>query len=441
MLINQEKIRQDSGIKVVLKSECFDMFIQNIDEYFRILKDEFNKTPPKITPFEALNIISLLAGCKDYFKSLQEWERLTLESLKILRKGIVSGVFNNFSAFLGMTHVAFVIHNLSLKTPSIMPFWNGVNKALLDNLNSYLNSASKEDLMNSGNFEVIAGLSGPLRYLLDFSENDEMADMVAKIVDLFIKRSKEKTVAGYKVIGWHYYTLEVETSYLPFKAPNGVVNYGVSHGMAGPLVTLSLAYKNGVRRDGLEEAINSLISEYMETFYYVNDIVYWPRLIKLEQRVGLEKIDNDASQMSWCYGSVGILRALYMAGEFTSNTKLMQFATKEFNKITMMDMSNYLLTQPIVCHGHSGTAAVVNTMYLSTGTSDFLRKAVEMVEVCTLFSVKQFIEHQNEINKNISSRRNAQLHEYLEGYSGILQSIFSIIKGEPNENERRLLIV
>ena len=201
MLIDLNKIRYDSEIKVRLSDECFEMFIQNVKDYFTILENEFNKSSPRISPLDALSIISMLVGFKDYFDSIPAWERLSLESLKVVHKGVSRGVFDKFSLFSGMTHVAFIIHNMSFKTPSIKPFLYDVNKILLNNLSVYLSSTSMEELMNTGTYEVITGLSGPLHYLLGFPENDEMVEMATKIVDLFIQRSKVKIVAGHKVTG------------------------------------------------------------------------------------------------------------------------------------------------------------------------------------------------------------------------------------------------
>jgi len=440
MIINLDKMRCDGNIKVRLKDEYFEMFLQNVGEYFSKLENAFSKTPPRINPMEALNIISMLSGFKDYFDSEHEWERLTLESLGVLRKGISGGFFGKFSAFSGMAHVAFVAHNLSLKAPNIRPFVDGINKILVDNLSKYLHTTSEEDLMNRGSYEVISGLSGPLRYLIDFPENNEMIELAEKIVDSLIRRSEGKVIAGHNVTGWHYYPTKAEASFIPFDTPNGVVNYGISHGMASPLAILPMAYKNGIRRKGLEDAINGLISEYMETYYYVNDIIYWPGMITLEQRVGLKEINKEAVQMSWCYSSIGNLRALYLAGDSMDNDRIKQFVTSEYTKVAMMDIPNFLLKQPIVCHGHAGTAAVIHSMYLDTKIPELLQKALEMAEISTQFNIGHFFEHQNQIHKSNNTPLRTYLHEYLEGYTGILQSILSIMKGEPNENEKRLLI-
>jgi len=164
-------------------------------------------------------------------------------------------------------------------------------------------------------------------------------------------------------------------------------------------------------------------------------------MITVEQRVGLKKINKCAVQMSWCYSSVGILRALFMASDFTDNIELKQFVIKEFKKIVKMDMDDYLLSQPIICHGYAGTAAVFHSMYLSTNDIEFLSKAIEMLKISVQFTPSEFLDYINSINQNVELSGKAQLHEYLEGYSGILQTLLSVVMEVSSENEKRLLII
>ena len=49
------------------------------------------------------------------------------------------------------------------------------------------------------------------------------------------------------------------------------------------------------------------------------------------------------------------------------------------------------------------------------------------------------IEKKFTIERNIYARAN--IHGHLEGYNGIIQTILSIVKGRPGENEKRLLLL
>jgi hypothetical protein len=243
------------------------------------------------------------------------------------------------------------------------------------------------------------------------------------------------------VPGWHYYPNDTEKSFMTVDAANGCVNYGLSHGMAGPLAVLSLAHKNGIRKQELECVINGLVLEYKKASYYANDIAYWPGKITFEQYVGLEEIIKGQAQMSWCYGSVAILRVLYLSGVLTSNNEVEQFALDELIKIAEMNLVDFALKQPIVCHGFVGTAAIINLMYLETGRAEFHKKVLEMLEVSASISIEQFFENEKQRANERNTPLRASLHDHLEGYNGMVQTILAIIKGNPSGNDKRLLIV
>ena len=223
-------------------------------------------------------------------------------------------------------------------------------------------------------------------------------------------------------------------------APNGCINYGLSHGMAGPLFVLSLAHKKGLRKDGLEGAIEGLFDEFMKSSYHVDNIAYWPRRISFEQYAGLEDMQKTPGQMSWCYGSPGILRVLYTSSILMGRDDVAKFALDEFLKIAELDLANYALGQAIVCHGLVGTAAVLNLMYLETGKTAFLDKSSEMINMCSVIDINSYFELEKQRAQEINSQSRASLHNHLEGYSGILQTILSIIRSRPTGNDRRLLI-
>jgi len=437
MLIDLEKIKNCKSIRIKLSEDSFNYYLQNVNEYYTALEKDIIT----IKPSETMDVISVLVGFREYFYSESEWERLILHALDVLRKGINKSFFYDTAIFYGMTHVAYSVFALSAKVSKIKPFLQGINDVLLDKLSDYLKSADKNEFNTTGNYEVIKGLSGPFRYLLDNSGDEKIDKMIMQLTNVFIKRSKDITILDHKVTGWHYYPSVIEKKHMSVAAENGCINYGVSHGMGGPLPVLAMAYHKGFTADGLEEAMNGLISEYMNAVYYVEDIAYWPGRLTFEQYIGQSEIAKAPNPMSWCYGSVGILRVLYMSGVFMSDDKIKQFALEELIKIAQMDLSSYMLSQPIVCHGYIGTAAVLNLMYLDTGRDEFLQKVIEMTEASAAFNIESFFENARYVSSANSTATMATLHDYLEGYNGIMRSILSIIKGIPCEHEKRLLML
>jgi len=437
MLIDLEKIKNCDSFGIKLPDESLNRYLHNVNEYFMALEKDVHT----IKPNEAMDVLSALVGFQEYFHSESEWEGLTLRALDLLRKGINKSFFYDTAIIFGLTHVAYSVYALSDKTPKIKPFLHGINDVLLNKLSDYLKSANKEEFNTIGNYEVIKGLSGPFRYLLDNCGHDKTDEMIIRLINIFIKRSKDITILGHKVTGWHYYPSTMEKSFMDVEAANGCINYGVSHGMGGPLVVLSMAYHKGFEADGLKDAINGLIKEYMNAVYYAADIAYWPGRITLEQHIGQGEMSHEPNAMSWCYGSPGILRALFMAGVFMSNDEVKQFALDELIKIAKMDLADYLLIQPIICHGYVGTAAIFNLMYLDAGREEFLQKTIEMIEASIEFDINGFVENTQKVAKNNNSDIKADLHNHLEGYNGMMHTILSILKGRPTENEKRLLML
>lgn len=424
-------------LNVNLPKKSLEKFAYNVRSYFATVENDIHR----IRPDEAIDIISALTAFKKYFESETEWERLTLCALNTLQKGVQRSMIDKIASFSGMTHLAYATNDLTNIAPALKPFHEGINKILLDNLDDLLKGTKKNDFYTEGNYEVIKGLSGPLSYLLHTcNDDDRMRDMVDRIIDILVRRAKDIMIAGYRVPGWHYYPSTMEKLFMTESAANGVINYGLSHGMAAPLVTLSTAYNKGFHNEGLVEAIDGLVSEFMKAHYYVNGIAYWPGRITFEQYIGIDKKYEVSGQMSWCYSSIGILRSLYLSGVLTSNSITEQFAQKELEKIAAMDLSDYALPQMIVCHGFVGTAAVLNAMYLDTGNVQFLQNTVKMIETCATMDTEQFFEHEKRVARGKNTPLRVDMHGHLEGYNGIIQTVLSILRGVQNGNDKRLLI-
>ena len=191
MILDIDKMKSDDSIKIKLPDQVMDKFIQNSCEYFATLEKDISK----INPNNAVDVVSALTLFAEYFSSQAEWERITLHTLELLKKGIDRSFFHEFANFSGMSHVGFSVKDLAAKVSKVQPFLHGINKMLLENLSAYLAGSDKKEFKTDGNFEVIKGLSGPLRYLLCF-DDDQMMDMAGRIVDVFVERSKDIEILG-----------------------------------------------------------------------------------------------------------------------------------------------------------------------------------------------------------------------------------------------------
>ena len=437
MIIDIKELKTCESIKIKLDDTYMDAFCKNANDYFAFVADNHSD----INYLDCVDVLSALIHFREYFIDLMQWRSLVLEMIELIRAGVNNSFFDKIAAFSGLAHIAFTVRSLAEIAPKLKLFSKEVDEILLANLTDFLSKSDSDKFYTEGNYDVIKGLSGPLRYLLDRLDDNKIAKMAKNIVDVLVKRSEDITIMGHRVSGWHYYPSEIEASFMTEKADNGVINYGVSHGMGGPLATLSLAYANGVQSEGLLDAINRLIKEFMNGVYYANDIVYWPGKIRLGQYTGLEDISKLPRQMSWCDGSVGILRTMYLAGLHISDEKVKHFATVEMLKIAKMELADYMLIQPIVCHGYVGTGSIFSQMYLNTGRQEFLEQTKKMIEATISYDISRFIENEKSVANSHNSPLKLNVHNHLEGFNGMMQMVLSILRQQPDENDKRLLMI
>lgn len=433
-MINFSEIMDELSAKIDLDDYKIEAFTQKVQEFFIIL-DHNLETLDGIGGFEAVEILFVLASFKENFILESKWESLVYRCLEIIRNNIYNRNYSLFSVYTGIGSIAFALQELLYVLPNIQRFQNNINDLLCINLNKYLEYLNTSNFSTVGNFELIEGISGPLRYLLDFGNDEKMYNMASKLIEILIKRSQPQNMNDHLIPGWIYKPLPSEAKNMSMHTKKGVINYGVSHGIGGPLMVLSLAYKNRIRIDGIEKAIDDIFTEYDKASYRVNDIIYWPRKITFEQYIRQEKIIICPNPMSWCYGSIGILRIMYLASIYTQNEKNKIHAINELIKIAEMEISDYILTMPVNCHGYAGTVSIMTEMYHDTKNDVFLNTAIKQIIICI-----DYIINANYIQDETSATK-VSLYSYLNGYSGMLQTIKSFIKNDENMHKKRMLII
>lgn len=237
VMINKLNLCYDILEKTSLSKEIAEKFAEENDKFF----EDINDTIEDVSAYEAIDIISFLISANKYFISKQQWENLIYICLTKIRNGIYNREFSTISSFSGITYINFIIKELRGNIPELQRFFNTLELLQSETLSYYLNLSEDSVFYEQNGFELIQGMSGVLKYYLD-SDNDNN-EIIDKIILLFIQHLKPKMIMGHPTPVCHYYPSVYEKKYMTEEAPNGCVNYSVSHGMGGPLTTLSLAYK------------------------------------------------------------------------------------------------------------------------------------------------------------------------------------------------------
>lgn len=260
-----------------------------------------------------------------------------------------------YSLFGGFTDIAFSLH-------AIAPFneqWNTndikVNAKLAESTIEYIDYIENNAVPLLPNIcDCINGLSGALGYFLLY---DNSASILAskRILSCLIKVFSSPNA-------WHAppQCFFLHTDNLP--PCDSVVSLGLAHGVAGVLAALSLSEKKGLSISGQKEVMNSLCKDYLlDSLRKEADILYWPSMLFYDS-ANREIFRLPTKKMSWCHGSLGILRAIQLYAQSMRMTSLEDWVFDRFNVITGIPFETLNLDSPIFCHGIAGLLTTLHAM-------------------------------------------------------------------------------
>lgn len=211
-------------------------------------------------------------------------------------------------------------------------------------------------------FDVISGLSGTNRYLLD----RDLAKLEGVVA-----------VCGFSPDGPNWFTppkaLRAGTP-LAETYREGVYNCGLAHGIAGPLAVLSIAFQAGHvvpgQTEGIAAVADWLIAHRVDDEWGPN----WAAGVGPNQ-------DCAPAHSAWCYGGPGVARALWLAGTALADSKLQDQALETMAAIFRRPWSaRQIGHSPGLCHGVAGLLQITLRFAAETGEPMFTEAAGELTE-------------------------------------------------------------
>jgi protein-L-isoaspartate(D-aspartate) O-methyltransferase len=195
-------------------------------------------------------------------------------------------------------------------------------------------------------FDLIQGIAGLTALLLSRDQTPPLAlDALRYLASLQLP----VTVGGRELPGWW-----TPGGPAHQEAPGGHANNGVAHGAAGILSMLAIAALTGVRADGQEAAIEVLAS-WLETW----GASWWITLPQLSAGVAPQP---PPLRPSWCYGTLGVARALQLAGLAAGNGQRRQ-AAEDTALAALGDPERLArVTDASLCHGWAGILTVTRAI-------------------------------------------------------------------------------
>ena len=243
---------------------------------------------------------------------------------------------------------------------------------------------SAKDGMSVGEFDAISGLSGIGSYLLCRQDNPAIAESLGEVIAALTglcldDKSPPRWHTPADLLGEE----KVRSSY-----PFGNINLGLAHGIPGPLAFLSLAHLAGFSEPDLAAAIDHTASFLCE--HRLDDCwgVNWPTAIPLAAS-GLNSdlqiepagtAPGGTSRCAWCYGSPGIARALWLAGQALDCDEYRNVAVSAMEAVFRRPIANRQIDSPTFCHGVAGLLAITLRFVHDSRGEVFVDEASDLVK-------------------------------------------------------------
>jgi hypothetical protein len=325
--------------------------------------------------------LALMCGYLDSCFPDEGWEVTAHHYLTLAARGAERSGYLAPGLFGGLSGLAFAARYLSRQGTRYQRLLTAIEEALLPRTVELADTLSQQKQgVSVGQFDLISGLSGVGAYLLCRREHQATVAALRTILRGLVALTGEEDGVPY----WHTpaHLMSGEETMLRLY-PNGNLNCGLAHGIPGPLGLMALALHSGVEVEGLEEAIDQVANWLSQN--RVDDAwgMNWPTAVPLApdgESAAASSLPAESSRSAWCYGSPGVARALWLAGEALGNPEYRELAIDAMKAVYRRPVWERRIDSPTFCHGVAGLLQVTLRFANDTGMPLFKEAAKALSE-------------------------------------------------------------
>ncbi|MFJ7279806.1 lanthionine synthetase C family protein [Kitasatospora sp. NPDC098663] len=211
-------------------------------------------------------------------------------------------------------------------------------------------------------FDAIRGLSGLGAHLL---HSDPGGEALREVLHYLVQLAQPLPGDGGRPVpGW--WTLSGSNGRPDPNMPSGHANFGLAHGICGPLALASLAALHGVTVPGQLDAIATWC-RWLDRWRIDTEAgARWPYVIT---RAELDEPPADPAEIthsgaarrpSWCYGTAGLARAQQLAALATGDRARQHLAEHALLGALADPGQRATVRDSSLCHGFTGLAHIAH---------------------------------------------------------------------------------
>ena len=258
---------------------------------------------------------------------------------------------SNVGLFNGAPAVAYALHTAggSRYRHALAKLDQHVNALADRKVSQARERIRRRELPALAEFDLIYGLTGIGAYLLDRKPD---SGALQRTLSYLVQLTEPLRIAGQELPGWwtsHDPSFSSSTEFA-----GGHANFGMAHGIAGPLALLSLASRNGITVSGQDEAIDQICA-WLDTWRQTGRAgTWWPQWITRQELRAQRTRQPGPGRPSWCYGTPGLARAQQLAGIASGDTARQDMAERALADLLADSAQLSTLTGTSLCHGQAG---------------------------------------------------------------------------------------
>ncbi|WP_424212705.1 lanthionine synthetase C family protein [Streptomyces sp. BI20] len=256
-----------------------------------------------------------------------------------------------------------------------------ITRRRLDAAHSRIDAGRRPRL---GEFDLIYGLTGLGAGLL--TGGTAQHDLLREVLGYLVRLTEP--VAG--LPGW--WTANDPSDSPSAEFPGGHGNFGMAHGVGGPLALLAITARRGVVVPGHLDAIRT-ICRWFDVWCQPSPTgPWWPEWITLhEHGTGRPRAERPG-RPSWCYGTPGLARAQQLAALALTDPTRQAMAEGALVGALIDPVQRGAITDHSLCHGTTGLLHTAWRMSLDAPGSTIAGLLPELRASCRTAAGPGFLE-------------------------------------------------
>lgn len=214
-------------------------------------------------------------------------------------------------------------------------------------------------------YDTIYGLSGLLNYYLDNRKDQKctIEGLMKYLISLTGKN--ESGIINYFIMELPPYAINGSES-VPY------LDFGMAHGILGPLIVMSKAKNQGFYADGIDEAIQILFNLYQDYTVQAEN-----KILKFPVQLGVKEYEEKTAKRlsfncGWCYGNGSIVLGLMRSAQYCGSGDEYEYYKEALLNILYEPIEQQGLDEPIICHGYASVLMLQMSAYFQTNDIRFL---------------------------------------------------------------------